>query len=107
MSKSESEQLLHAAALKYEPEGDRAPVIVASGAGYLAQRIIDIAQNNGVSVYHDDNAATLLSKLALGASIPQELYTVIAEIYVSVIRAADAAKAKQPDSTGGIKESID
>lgn len=98
MPGSEESRLMKAAALKYDQESGGAPVIVAAGAGLVAQRIIDIAQNSGVPVYHDDGAATMLSKLALGESIPEELYNVVAQIYVSVIRAADESKAAKHPS---------
>ena len=33
-----------AVALEYEPEKDRAPKVVASGRGHVAERILDICQ---------------------------------------------------------------
>ena len=70
-----------AVALQYGPD-DPAPVVVASGMGYLAERIVDVAQENGVPVYEDDSLATILSQLNLGQQIPEELYQAIVEIYV-------------------------
>ncbi len=70
-----------AVALTYGAE-DRAPVVVASGMGYLAERIVDVAQENGVPVYEDDSLATILSQLKLGREIPQELYQTVVDIYV-------------------------
>ena len=70
-----------AVALQYGPD-DAAPVVVASGMGYLAEKIVDVAQENGVPVYEDDSLATILSQLRLGQEIPQELYQAIVEIYV-------------------------
>ena len=78
MSPSNSQR---AVALKYE-NGEAAPVIVASGMGYLAERIVDIASESGVPVYEDNSLATMLSQLELGAEIPEELYKAIVEIYV-------------------------
>lgn len=70
-----------AVALQYGAE-DNAPVVVASGMGYLAERIVDVAQENGVPVYEDDSLATILSQLKLGQEIPPELYRAVVEIYV-------------------------
>ena len=39
-----------AVALQYDPERDKAPVIVASGMGYLAERITEAAMKAGVPV---------------------------------------------------------
>lgn len=82
------------AALKYNAREDAAPVVVASGNGFVAQKILEIADECGITVYHDDSAATLLSKLGLGKSIPPELYQMVVEIYVAVLTAAEQAKKK-------------
>ncbi len=70
-----------AVALQYGAD-DSAPVVVASGMGYLAERIVDVAQENGVPIYEDDSLATVLTQLNLGQEIPPELYQAIVEIYV-------------------------
>ena len=58
------------------------PVIVASGMGYMAEKITEAARKSGVPVYEDDSLATLLSRLQLGAAVPEELYQAIIEIYI-------------------------
>lgn len=83
---------LRVAALKYDANQNSAPVVVAAGSGYIAQKILALADECGVAIYHDDSAATLLSQLDLGQSIPPELYQMVVEIYMSVIAAADATK---------------
>ncbi|MCL2068773.1 MAG: EscU/YscU/HrcU family type III secretion system export apparatus switch protein [Oscillospiraceae bacterium] len=89
---SESNQEMRAAALRYNPETDRAPVVVAAGTGYVASKILQIADECGVAVYHDDTAATLLSKLKLGREVPPELYQLVVDVYLTIITAADNAK---------------
>ena len=81
---SEFEELIRqkAVALKYNPDKNGAPVIVASGMGYLAERITETAMEAGVPVYEDDSLATLLTQLQLGAEIPRELYQAIVDIYL-------------------------
>lgn len=81
---SEFDELMQqkAVALKYNPEKNGAPVIVASGMGYMAERITETALEAGVPVYEDDSLATLLTQLKLGAEIPRELYQAIVEIYI-------------------------
>jgi len=68
-------------ALQYGKD-DTAPVVVASGMGYLAEKMVDVAQQNGVPVYEDDSLASMLTQLKLGQEIPEELYQAIVEIYV-------------------------
>ena len=70
-----------AVALQYEP-GDGAPVIVASGMGYMAEKIVEVAADSGVPIYEDNSLATILTQLKLGQEIPEELYKAIVEIYV-------------------------
>ena len=70
-----------AVALQYGP-GDGAPVIVASGMGYMAEKITETAMEAGVPVYEDGSLATLLTQLKLGAEIPEELYQAIVDIYI-------------------------
>ena len=80
MSKSE-QPAARAVALQYDGS-QSAPVIVASGMGYLAEKMVEVATENGVPVYEDDSLATILSQLELGREIPEELYQAIVEIYI-------------------------
>lgn len=81
MSKSDFPRGKRAVALHYGDD-DTAPVVVASGMGYLAEKIVDVARSNGVPVYEDDSLATILAQLKLGQEIPPELYQAIVEIYI-------------------------
>lgn len=70
-----------ACALRYdEAEGDAAPVVVASGEGDLAQRIIRAAHDYGVPVVRDVPLARALIELEVGDAIPEALYEAVAEI---------------------------
>jgi flagellar biosynthesis protein len=72
--------------------GDQAPVIVASGMGYMAEKIIDVATKNGVPIYEDNSLSTVLSRLELGKEIPPELYQAVVEVYVYFLHFDPAAK---------------
>ncbi len=72
-----------AVAIAYEP-GDRAPKILATGKGQVAEKIIEKAKESDVPLYKDDKLADTLSKLRIGDMIPPELYEVVAEILVFV-----------------------
>ncbi len=78
-----------AVALKYNTDSDLAPVIIASGYGEIANKIIEIAEHNGIPVFRDDSAASLMCMLEVGNSIPPELYEVVAAIYVRLLKAAN------------------
>ncbi len=73
-----------AVALQYEP-GEGAPIIVASGMGYMAEKIVEVAADSGVPIYEDNSLATILTQLKLGQEIPEELYKAIVEIYVYIL----------------------
>lgn len=81
-----------AVALGYE-KGDRAPKIIATGTGVMAERIIEKAREADVPLYEDGKLADTLSKLEIGEAIPPELYDVVAEILVFV-NDMDKIKAK-------------
>lgn len=74
-----------AVALQYGA-GDAAPVVVASGMGYMAEKIVEVASESGVPVYEDDSLATVLTQLRLGQEIPEELYQAIVEIYLYFLK---------------------
>ena len=74
-------EIKRAVALKYD-DTNGAPVIVASGLGYMAEKIVEMAHDNNVPVYEDNSLATLLSQLDLGAEIPEEVYKTVVDIYV-------------------------
>ena len=73
-----------AIALQYEPETDNAPKVIASGEGYLAEKIIEKAISSDVPLHKDEKLADSLSSLDIGETIPPELYSVVAEILVFV-----------------------
>ncbi|MCR4925519.1 MAG: EscU/YscU/HrcU family type III secretion system export apparatus switch protein [Clostridiales bacterium] len=79
---SQFKNLPKAAALRYNPNGDNAPIVVASGMGHIATKIVDMAQQNNIPVYHDDSLASLLSQMQSGSEIPPELYAAVVDIYV-------------------------
>ena len=83
---------LSVAALKYDKDKNNAPCVVAAGTGYIAQKILQVAIENGVAIYHDDSAATLLAKLEMGQEIPPELYQIVVNIYISLLDLAQDKK---------------
>jgi len=89
-----------AVALQYGA-GDNAPVIVASGMGYLAEKIVETAADNGVPIYEDNSLATILTQLQLGQEVPEELYKAIVEIYVYFLHFDPNGQNQSPAGEGG------
>ncbi|MGN0437998.1 MAG: EscU/YscU/HrcU family type III secretion system export apparatus switch protein [Lachnospiraceae bacterium] len=81
-----------AVALTYDPN-NMAPLVVASGQGKIAERIIETAKEADVATYQDEGLADTLLKLEIGDMIPPELYGVVAEILVYVDK-MDKIKSK-------------
>lgn len=72
-----------AVAIAYD-KNDAAPKILATGKGYVAEKIIEKAKEEHIPFYQDNKLAKTLSKLEIGDMIPPELYEVVAEILVFV-----------------------
>lgn len=79
----ENKKVKKAVALAYEPD-EKAPKIVATGKGALADKIVEKAKEAKVPVHEDEKLTETLSKLDIGDFIPPELYEVVAEILVFV-----------------------
>lgn len=100
MSKSEFPAKKRAVALHYGAD-DTAPVVVASGMGYMAEKIVDVARTNGVPVYEDDSLATILTQLRLGQEIPAELYQAIVDIYIYFLSFDPSRRGQPPEGRSG------
>lgn len=66
-----------ATALRYE--GSAAPKVTATGRGLIADRIVEVARENGIPVREDAALAEALASLELETEIPEDLYTAVAE----------------------------
>lgn len=86
------DQKLRAVAVKYDVKKDRAPKIVASGRGKIAEEILKLAEDNKVPFYEDEALTELLGKLDFDDEIPPELYTIIAEVLAFVYQLEKLAK---------------
>ncbi|MDJ0816704.1 MAG: EscU/YscU/HrcU family type III secretion system export apparatus switch protein [Desulfobacterales bacterium] len=75
-----------AAALRYDGNRDRAPRITAKGRGQIAEKIIDIARENNIPLYEDQNLIQVLDALDVDTEIPPELYRAAAEVLAFVYR---------------------
>lgn len=73
-----------AAAIKYDAEKSNAPKVTASGKGSIADKIIELAQEQGIPIKNDPDLVQVLSKLKVGSEIPLELYKAVAEILAFV-----------------------
>lgn len=84
-----------AVALSYDENKNAAPIIVASGMGYIAEKMVEVAKESGVPVYEDNSLATMLTQLNLGAEIPTELYQAIIDIYIYFLNYVPGKKEEE------------
>ena len=76
-----------AIALEYDPADHDAPRVIAKGAGYIAERIREIAGENGIPIVRKpDLAQVLFRTVEVGRTIPVELYKAVADILAYVYR---------------------
>ena len=76
-----------AVALKYDPEKNGAPVVLAKGQDELALRIIRVGEEHGVFVIENRPLArALYASCELDREIPAEFYGAVAEILVYIYR---------------------
>ena len=75
----------YAVAIKYEPEVNRAPVVLAKGEDYLAQKIKESAREHNIEIVENKPLARMLyANVDIGSEIPPELYQAVAEILAMV-----------------------
>lgn len=82
-----------AIAIKYDVDSMRAPTVVAKGAGYLAQKIREIAIQHGVPIVEKKPLAQALYKtVEVGQEVPEQFYKAIAEILAYVYELSGRAR---------------
>lgn len=78
----------YAVAIRYDTELAPAPIVVAKGSDYLAQKIKQIARENNVEIVEDKPLARMLfANVDIDKQIPPELYQAVAEILAMVYHA--------------------
>ncbi len=76
-----------AVALRYDSTEMDAPMVVAKGSGHVAERIKEIAKENGVPVIENKPLAQSLYKMVeIGRTIPEALYKAAAEVLAYVYK---------------------
>ena len=75
----------YAVAVKYDAEEAEAPIVVAKGADFVAQRIKELARESGVEIVENKPLARMLyANVEVGELVPPELYKAVAEVLAYV-----------------------
>jgi flagellar biosynthesis protein len=112
--KSAVDQLQHAdpkkvkaVAVKYDAKKGKAPKIIATGQGAIADKILELAEEHRIPMYEDATLTEMLSKLDLDMEIPPELYTMVAEVLAFVYHLDKLAKSRKGNRKSGLKKKAD
>lgn len=77
----------YAIALKYDRNNFAAPIVVAKGTDFMAQRIREIAKEHGIPIVERKALArALYASTEIGSEIPRELFRAVAEVLAYVYR---------------------
>ena len=83
-----------AVALEYDKEKDQAPRVTASGKGFVAEQILELAFAAGVKVRQDEDLVEVLSKVEVDCEIPLEAFIAVAGVLAYVYKANREMGAK-------------
>ena len=82
-----------AVAVGYDSQKDRAPRVLAKGAGRAAEKILEIAREQDIHVTEDSDLVEVLYQIEIQKEIPEHLYTAIAEILAFVYKLNEKKKS--------------
>lgn len=68
-------------ALKFTPENDNAPKVIASGDGIIGEKIYQIAKTRNIPIHKDKFLAKSLSSVPIDEEIPESLYKAVASVF--------------------------
>jgi flagellar biosynthesis protein len=88
-----------AVALEFDQHARDVPKVTASGKGFVAEQILNIAFENGVKVREDADLVEILSTLEVGDEIPIIAFATVAEILSHVYR-WETARPIPPQADG-------
>ena len=69
-----------AVSLQYNRGDNNAPKVTAKGQGWVAEKIIALAQEQNIPIKKDKDLMELLEKIDVGQEIPEALYKIVAEL---------------------------
>lgn len=84
-----------AVVLRYNSKMDKAPIVTAKGADYLAEKIKEVARINKIPIMENrELARAMYKKVEIGEQVPVDLYKAVAEIMAVVYQIQEKNKGK-------------
>lgn len=94
----------YAVALRYDAQRMAVPEVVAKGQGFLALKIREVAEQNGVTVVEKPPLArALYAAVEVGQGIPSNLYQAVAEVLAFVYQLRAQKKGQQAMPGRGVR----
>lgn len=84
----------YAVALGYDMEKQNAPKVLAKGQGHIAEKIIQIAIDQGIEIRRDADLVQILKAVDIDSEIPVEAFSAVAEIISYIYRENGKLKDK-------------
>ena len=79
------QRIKKAVALKY-PVGAAAPFVTVTAKGELAQKVLDAAEENDITIVKNDELTDFLSVQEIGTCVPETVWPVLAKIFAFVMQ---------------------
>jgi len=76
--------ITRAAAVSFDPNENDVPILAAFGEGFLARKIVEVAQESGVPILPDPSLSSMLKKISVGDEISPDLYEAVAKVLLFV-----------------------
>lgn len=70
----------YAVALGYDKNTQNAPKVLAKGQGHVAERIVQLALDNEITIHRDADLLQILKTVDIDEEIPLEAFAAVAEI---------------------------
>jgi len=86
-SKDQERTVPKTIAVAVEESRGASPKVTATGRGYVAEQILEIAFARGIKVREDADLVQVLAALAVYSAVPTEAFAAVAEILAYVYRA--------------------
>lgn len=74
-------------AVALEEQEDSAPIVLASGSGFIAEKILELAFANDVRVREDSDLVQILAAVDVDSPIPTEAFAAVTEVLTYLYRA--------------------
>lgn len=85
---------MNAVALKFIADKDKAPKVIASGSGFLGDKIHQLAKINNIPIFRDEILSSTLMNVPIDEEIPESLYQSVAVVFSFLYKLENELKSR-------------